>query len=567
MNDYADYIIRNGRFYTEESHNPQAEVVAIKGEKFIFVGKQRDFQEEEYKGPDTKLIDLGGKAVIPGMIDGHVHPEGIATTGWRYALPDTDDVEELLGYVKEYCDAHPPEEVPFVFASSYPVEMFDEKGPKKELLDKYVSDRPVKIEDFTGHGCWYNSKALELMGITAEVPETGEAPFFIRDEKNEPTGWVREPIPLNPKEEALFDKIGWHPPKQATEENVMPFLQFLNEHGIICILDGITEGENGMKLFYDLDMQGKLNMYYEGTCQLLSLDGLDECIRTIREWQKKYTSKHVGIHTVKFFLDGTNEIGNSASLEPHYNDPEGKNYGEMNMSREELTELLLRLNEEKLDLHIHVVGDRGFRTACDAYEEALEQTKKAGKEWNIYMELAHCELVHPDDMKRPAELGIIINWSCHWAGGYFGEAAIDYLGQARWNTMYDFTEMIRSGAVVTFSSDVLTSGEAYRANPFLGMEISATRVDPDLPLDGNKYPGSVRPPEKAKLTVEEMVKGYTIDGAVPFRFQDKMGSIEVGKQANLVVLNDDIFTIEPDRLHQVEALMVMFEGNIICNKM
>ena len=181
------------------------------------------------------------------------------------------------------------------------------------------------------------------------------------------------------------------------------------------------------------------------------------------------------------------------------------------------------------------------------------------------MELAHCELVHPDDMKRL--VGIIINWSCHWAGGYFGEAAIDYLGQARWNTMYDFTEMIRSGAVVTFSSDVLTSGEAYRANPFLGMEISATRVDPDLPLDGNKYPGSVRPPEKAKLTVEEMVKGYTIDGAVPFRFQDKMGSIEVGKQANLVVLNDDIFTIEPDRLHQVEALMVMFEGNIICNKM
>ena len=74
MNDYADYIIRNGQFYTEESHNPQAEVVAIKGEKFIFVGKLRDFQEEEYKGPDTKLIDLGGKAVIPGMIDGHVHP-------------------------------------------------------------------------------------------------------------------------------------------------------------------------------------------------------------------------------------------------------------------------------------------------------------------------------------------------------------------------------------------------------------------------------------------------------------------------------------------------------------
>ena len=106
-----------------------------------------------------------------------------------------------------------------------------------------------------------------------------------------------------------------------------------------------------------------------------------------------------------------------------------RNYGQINMSEVELTKVLLRLNQEKLDLHIHVVCDRGFRTACDAYEKAKKQVEQEGGTWDIYMELAHCELVHPDDRRRPAELGIIINWSCHWAGGYFGEGAIDYLGQ------------------------------------------------------------------------------------------------------------------------------------------
>ena len=557
----ADYILHNGRFYISNEQHEYAEAAAIAGGRFICVGTREEC--EAFKGEKTEERDLEGRLVLPGLIDGHTHPETIAKSRWRVQMPEFETKEELLSYVKEYCKEHSAEEVPYFFGECYPSTMFDENGPRKEWIDEYVSDRPVRLQDFTDHACWYNSKALELMEITAQTQDSGVAPFYQRDENNEPTGWVLEPMPTDNAEDVMFDKIGWHPPTEVTEETIMPFLDFLNDNGVIGILDGITEGEEAMKLFYDLDKAGKLNMYYEGTCMLEEFGKLDECIAEIKKWQQNYTSEHVRIHTMKFFLDQTNEMGTGASLEPHKNDPSASNYGELNMSEEELTEVLLRLNREGIDLHIHVVCDRGFRTACNAYENAKAQAASGGEKWRIYMELAHCELVHPDDMARPAKLGIIINWSTHWAGGYFGEAAIEYLGEERWNTMYDMAKFIETGAVVTYSSDVIGMCEEHRGNPYFGMEVSATRVDPEEPLDPEKYPGSVRPPENAKLTVEEMIRGYTRYGAIPLRIEDKTGTIECGKMANLVVLDKDIFRIPAEEIHTVRPQAVMFEGRFI----
>ena len=557
----ADLILFNGKIYKSNKEKEYAEAVCIKDRKFICVGTTEECLK--YKTAETRVIDLEGRLVLPGLIDGHTHPETIAKSRWRIQMPEFDDMKELLSWVKAYCEKHPKEEIPYFFGECYPPTMFDENGPKKEWLDEYVSDRPVRLQDFTDHACWYNSKALELMEISKDTPETGTAPFFVRDDTGEPTGWVQEPLPGSDVEETLYRNLGWHPPTEVTEETVAPFLDFLKDKGVTAILDGITEGEEAMKLFYEMDSEGRLNMYYEGTCLLESYDRLDECIATLKDWQKKYTNEHVRLHTVKFFLDRTNEMGNSASLEPLYNDPSGTNYGEINMSEAELTDTLLRLNREKIDLHIHVVCDRGFRTACNAYEAAKKKASELGESWDIFMELAHCELVHPDDMARPAELGIIINWSCHWAGGYFGEAAIDYLGQERWNTMYDFTKMLETGATVTYSSDVIGMCEEQRGNPWFGMEISATRVDLEDPLDPEKYPGSVRPPLSARLTPEQLVDGYTRTGAIPFRMKDVMGTIEEGKYANLIVLDKNLFEIPLTEIHTIDPQTVIFEGKII----
>lgn len=557
----ADLILFNGKIYKSNKAKEYAEAVCIKDKKFICVGTAEECFK--YQSAETKVIDLGGRLVLPGLIDGHTHPETIAKSRWRIQMPEFDDMQELLSWVKAYCDEHSADEVPYFFGECYPPTMFDENGPKKEWLDEYVSDRPVRLQDFTDHACWYNSKALELMEIDSSTPETDTAPFFVRDKNNEPTGWVQEPLPGSDVEETLYQNLGWHPPTEVTEETVAPFLDFLRDKGVVAILDGITEGEEAMKLFYDMDNAGRLNMYYEGTCLLEAYDKLDECIATLRDWQQKYTNEHVRLHTVKFFLDRTNEMGNSASLEPLYNDQAGTNYGEINMSEAELTDTLIRLNREKIDLHIHVVCDRGFRTACNAYETAKKTVLEQGGTWDIFMELAHCELVHPDDMARPAELGIIINWSCHWAGGYFGEAAIDYLGQERWNTMYDFTKMLETGATVTYSSDVIGMCEEHRGNPWFGMEISATRVDLEDPLDPKKYPGSVRPPISARLTPQQLVDGYTRTGAVPFRMEEQIGTIEKGKYANLIVLDRNLFEIPLEEIHTIDPETVIFEGRII----
>lgn len=560
MNQIADMILYNGKFYKSDPHKQYAEAVAIQDDCFICVGTLEECAE--FQGKHTKMRDMMGRFILPGLIDGHTHPETVAKSRWRIQMPEFDSMKELLSYVKRYCEEHPIQELPYFFGEFYPTTWFDDHGPRKEWIDEYVSDRPVRLQDFSDHACWYNSKALELMGIDQEREETGTAPYYIRNENNEPTGWVQEPL-TGKDEEIMFERIGWHPPTECTEETIMPFLNFLNDYGVIGLLDGITEGEEAMKLFYDLDQAGKLNLYYEGTCLLEAFDQLEQCVKTAKAWQKKYTSEHVGLHTVKFFLDRTNEIGNSASLVPFSNDPAGTDFGQINMTEEELVQTLFRLNEEGLDLHIHVVCDRGFRTACDAYEKAKNTVEGSGKAWRIHMELAHCELVHPDDRKRPAELGIIINWTCHWAGGFFGESAKDFLGKERFESMYDFTEMIESGAIMTYSSDVTGVSEEQRSNPYFGMEISATRVDLETPLDPNQYPGSVRPPENAKLSVEEMIRGYTRYGAIPLRLEDKLGTIEAGKKANLVVLEQNILEMPVEEIHEIKPIAVMFDGRLI----
>lgn len=560
----ADKILHNGTIYISNAAEDYVNAIAVSGTDIICVGKKDEC--EAYADQTTQWIDLEGRMALPALIDGHVHPEPIAKSRWRVQMPELEDMHELLAFVKKYCEEHSVSEVPYFFGECYPTTMFDENGPRKEWLDEYVSDRPVRLQDFTDHACWYNSKALELMGINKENAKQSKIPIFVVDESGEPTGWVKEPVPGGTFENAMFEKIGWWPPTDVTEETLTPFLDMLKDWGVLALLDGFTENETAMKLFYDLDKAGKLHMYYEGSCKFKDREGLEDCIRTIKDWQSKYTSEHVRIHTAKFFIDGTNEMGNSASLEPHYNDPSGQNYGNINMSTEDLTAVLLRLNEEKIDLHIHVVGDRGFRVACDAYENALAEAERKGDAWNIYMELAHCELVHPDDMKRPAKLGIIINWSCHWAGGYFGEGAIPYFGRERWDTMYDMTTMIESGAIVTYGSDTVAMCEEHRSNPFFGMQISATRVDPEEPLDPEIYPGSVRPPLSARLSVKEMIRGYTRYGAIPLRLEDKIGTLEPGKKANLIVLDQFLFEISINQLHTVKTNFVMFEGEIIKNE-
>ncbi|GAB1476324.1 amidohydrolase [Bacillota bacterium] len=556
-------ILKNGKIYTVNPDNPWADTLVYEGETITYVGNERSKEWLACAGANPKIIDLKGKMVIPGFVDSHTHPGMVSQSTWHIRLPWTEDPDELLAFVADYAKKHPAGEVPFLYFEYYPTSMFGNKGPTKEMLDKAVSDRPCLCQDFGDHMHWVNSKMLEMMEVDKNTPDpTPGLEVFVRDEQGEPTGWVKEYAWVH-FSETLFKNIGWEPPLVMTPELMQDFFLFMEDNGVTALGEGILEGEAQLESMQALDQQGKLHLYYDGLLRFWSLAELPDRIKELRNYQGKYTGKHIKINTMKLFLDGTNESGNSALLEAHLNDPSGSNFGEIKMSTEELKDCMVLLNKEELDLHIHVVGDRGFRVCCDAVELAQREAAAAKVPWVMQVVLAHCELVHPDDQKRPAQLGITINWSCHWAGGYFGEEAIPFIGKGKWESMYQFNPMIDSGALVALSSDVVTFYELRRANPFFGMQVSHTRIDPEYPLDENRYPGSVRPAKDACMSREFLLQGYTLNAAKQLRWGHMMGSLEKGKLANMVIINEDFFTVPPSEIRNIQIEAVVFEGMVL----
>lgn len=551
-------IIKNADIYTSDKKNPKADCIVFTDKTIEFVGDIAELDESKYN--DAEIYDIGGKCLMPGFIDSHIHPGWITKSLWHVRLPWTEDVDELLAFVKDFGKKHPKEEYPFLYFEYYPTSMFDEHGPTKELLDTAINDRPVLCQDFGEHLCWVNSKMLELLGVDKNTPDPGPLETFVRDKEGNPTGWVKEMAWMKFSDN-MFNALGWKPPEELTPETLKGFFDFLEDSGITAMADGFIEDDDQMRSIYELDKEGKLHTYYDGMVRFWSYEDLPEKIAKLREYRKLYTTDHIKINTMKLFLDGTNESGNSASLHEHINDP--GNYGEIMMDTDELTKCFLLCNEEGLDLHIHMVGDRAFRVGCDAVEAAKNAAVASGQEWKCQPVFAHCEVVDPSDMSRPAELGIDINWSCHWSGGYFGEEAMNYYTEEKWRRMYQFNPMIKSGALVAFSSDVVTGYEMHRAYPFFGIQVATTRVDPEFPLDSDKYPGAVRPSEDAKLSLPVLFEGYTMGSAEQSHWEDSMGSLTKGKIANMIITDKDMFKVPSDELKDIKVETVIFDGKVI----
>ena len=559
----ADKILINGKIYTENPEMPWAEAVAISGKNISYVGDTAG--AEAIATEDTEILDLGGKTVIPGLLDGHTHPGIVSKTFWYARGPLTEDKEELLSNIAEYAKKYPKETTPYFYYESYFTTTFGEEGPNRKLFDEIISDRPARIQDFGDHACCYNTVALEMLMDENGVPHSespiGE-PAFVKDENGEYTGWCHESVCEGDVGifEAIKNETGWEPEFTMNDEMSKPLFDYFRQYGITGIMDGFTEGEENLKYIWNLDQEDRLGMFYEGAVILPDVSDLEDTVATVKEWRKKYTTDHIRINTVKFFIDGTNEMGDCLSTEPFHNDPTGTNYGEAMATMEEMRDVILRLNEEGFDFHVHTICDGAFRLMCDAIEEAQ---RICGDGWRIKVCLCHCEIIHPDDICRVKELGIYIDYSTHWAGGYFGEGAIPFLGRKRWETMHDYTKVLASGGKVGFSSDVFSYAEAPRANPMIGMQVAMTRVDPWIPLNQEKYPGSVRPPVDGKLTIEQLIHGYTAVNAERMRLDDKVGSIETGKLANFVVFNEDIFDIahkSPEKFGELDPWGTFFEG-------
>jgi predicted amidohydrolase YtcJ len=556
----VDVVISNATIYTANGAQPWADTMVVRGDRVAFVGRREDWPSD---ATDDER-DVAGALVMPSFVDSHTHPTMVSKSSWHVRLPWTHDVAELVEFIRDYANSHSPQDAPFLYFEYYPTAMFsDSGGPTKELLDSAVSDRPVLVQDFSEHAHWVNSQMLELMGVNRETPDPVPGlEMFVRDANGEPTGHLYEMVYEHFLDD-MYAKLRWHPPEQLTAESVRPFFDFMNDHGVTAVFEAWLADEDALKAMAELEKDGQLHCFIEAAPRFWSLKDLPEAIETLQRYQAKYGSERIRVRTLKLFLDGTNESGNSALLAPLMSEPSGTDRGSIQMDVGELTECLLMCNDADVDVHIHLVGDRSFRVACDAVEAAQSAMTRQRGEWRIQVTLAHCELVDRADMTRPAQLGIFVNWSTHWSGGYFGEQSRMHLGDERWNRMYAFNEIADAGGQVTFSSDVVTNYELQRGNPFFGMQVAATRIDPEYPLDPERYPDSVRPDTSSRLSLERLVQGYTIVGACQLRIDDRVGSLEVGKLANFMVLSENLFTVDLDKISQVNPVAVVFEGEVI----
>ena len=561
----ADTILHNAHIYTSNGDQPGASVVGMRAGEIVYVGEQAERAWRELVASETLVADLEGRTVIPGLVDSHTHPEMVGLSSWHISLPRTDDLHAIQDFLRRYAADHSVSEVPFIYAEYYPSEMdWGPDGPTAAAIDAAVSDRPVLLQDFSDHRSTVNSKMLELLGIDAQTPlqidPTDPAPRFVRGADGvTPTGLVPE-FAWTFFADTMYDAIGWRPPEEATPALIEGFTSFLSSKGVVALLDAATT-RDAISSAATLDAQGRLNLHYHGAPIFTSLANLDERIADVRAWHAEFGGPRVKVDTLKLFLDATNEFGTGAVLEPVLTGD--GDAGVLRMSEDDLTTVMQRLDAEGLDLHIHVVGDRGFRTALNAVERAR---KERGGAWRLQVTLAHDELVDPSDMPRVAELGVILNWSPHWSGGMFGVAAAEHLGWERFNRMYQFNPVIAGGGIVTFGSDVVTQYEANRADPFFGMQAGHTRIDPEYPMEpgpGTVEGTSIRHPLSARLSREDLLRGYTVNGAIQLRLADRLGSIEVGKMANLGVLDADLFAVPTDAIKDIEPAAVMFEGRVI----
>lgn len=543
----ANYVMTNGKIYTVNDKQPWAEAVAVHGNKIVYVGDNKGARA--FVGKGTEEIDLKGRLMLPGFVESHIHLLLGGATASGVILSMSDSPEEVVRKVKEYADKHPEKKV--IFGASYNGNMFGEKGPNKAQLDKILPDIPVYLIDHTLHSVWVNSKALEMAGITKETsdPVGGQ---YIRDEKGEPTGAIKGAPAHVPVQNAI---------QAITAESISSTLpatiEGLSEFGFTSAIDyGIPIATvDAYQAVVDLDKQGKLPLrlsltYYINTPKLgeTAIEDLDRLAKT-------YKSDHVWIDTLKIILDSVIENQGAAMLEPYRST--GKR-GFIYFDQEQTKKLVLGAAEKGYNITAHTIGDWAVRQGLDA----AQALREAGHKKTRYI-LTHVQMVAPSDMPRFKKYDVIVQTTGNWAVQQPGY--LKHFSKERYDTQFLFRDWADDGVIIALGSDwpATPGGFEHGVNPFNNIYTIMHRRPPaELVEEFGSTPEPL-PPLDQVLTLEEAIAGYTINGAKMLGIADQVGTIEVGKKADMILLDQNLFEIDPSKIYKTKVLATMFDGKLV----
>jgi predicted amidohydrolase YtcJ len=530
----ADAVYRNGRIYTVDAARSWAEAVAVTGGRIVYVGT--DEGVETHIGPATTVVDLHGRMMLPGLQDAHIHPIGGGVEASACDLNASTGVAAYRTRIAEYALANP--DTAWILGGGWSMADFGPGGaPNKSVLDELVPDRPVYLTSRDGHTGWANSAAMSIAGITKDTPD----PVDGRIDRDPQTG-----EPIGSLQEGAMKLVTKHIPPTSLEQLMVGLrysIKMLNAYGITSIQDAAVD-EDDLKTYKALDERGELTLRVVGSIWWDRDRDMGQ-VAEIIALRDRYTAGLVDAKTVKIMQDGVMENYTAVMLEPYL--IPGGSRGIPMVEPELLKQVVARLDAEGFQVHFHAIGDGAIRQSLDAVEEALVQNGRLGHRHHI----SHLELIDPADIPRFEELDVVANFQPLWAyaDDYVTELTIPFIGEKRARWLYPIKSVQDTGAVIAFGSDWSVS----TANPYDQMETAVTRKDAQ-----NDDMESFIPEERIDL--ESAIAAFTIDAAFVNRKENDTGSIEVGKYADLVVLDQNLFEIEAKDISETKALLTLFEG-------
>ncbi len=520
---------------------PPATAVAVQDGRIVAVGT--DDEIRDLAGSQVETVPLGGRPLLPGFQDAHVHPAFAGITMLRCDLDGAEDLDGALARIRAYAEAQPDRE--WIDGSGWRMEWFPGGTPSRELLDRVIPDRPAYLTNRDGHGAWANSRALDLAGLTAATPD----PRYGRIERGadgEPQGTLHEGAAL---------LVGRLVPGPAFAEQLRGLLlaqQHLHSLGITAWQDAIV----GEYLGYPDPLPAYLAAARDGTLTARVEGALwwdrgrgGEQLDDLLDRRQAGQAGRFRAGTVKIMQDGVAENFTAGMIDP-YLDGCGCQTGNSGLSYvdpADLAEQVSRLDIAGFGVHVHAIGDRAVREALDAFDAARASNPVSRGRHHI----AHLQVLHPDDIPRFAELSVTANMQALWAAHepQMDELTIPFLGPERAARQYPFASLLRAGARLAAGSDWAVSS----ANPLEGIHVAVNRALPDA------EPGAEPLLPGQALTLAEALAAYTA-GSAYVNHLDETGAVAPGYLADLVILDRDPFAGPPGEIAAAAVALTYVEG-------
>jgi predicted amidohydrolase YtcJ len=539
--EHADRIFVNGKIWTADNAQPQAQALAIAGDKILAVGS--DDQIKALAASDTAVVDLHGRLVVPGFQDSHLHFPGPSVN--QVDLAGVETLQDFQKRLADFAKAHPS--LPWITGAGWGYSAFPNQTVDKKYIDTVISDRPVYVTERDGHMGIANSKALQIAGVTRSTPDPPNG-YIMKDANGEPTGEFKE---------AAQGLIARHIPRQTLEDRYESLLKHMDEAaavGLTSVQDAATDLRT-FPVFERAASAGALKLRFRFAPLILPKEGgspknhklqtpLTEAhLAQYQELRKTFTGPMLKFGAIKGFLDGTVDARTAAMFEPYV----GGGTGIPFWDQDDLNQTVALYDKDGFQVMLHAIGDKAINMALNAFEYAAKTNGTTGRRHRI----EHAEVPLLSDLPRFKELGVIASTQAMFASpdATVLENFAVLLGPARASHADSFKLYDDAGAVQAFGSD----WSVFPFAPLPAIYCAVTRMTPQGTPPGGWYPAG-------RITVEAALLHFTRDGSYASFDENIRGSLTPGKLADLVVLSQDILTIPPPEILKTKVLLTVMGG-------